>query len=572
MHVNAQTHTIEVSDVRDPGISYGYGRPTQCKSNDLYWNGPSRTIELLCLAEYQSCLSHQSKTDAMNDVRKKNCDFQTLPLDNRYAGQCPHTLMAHENSDYDTPSWWVARALLRKNFTRTTGDRGISWSYRHSETMRKLLELSKDDPTDLSVLNALWLVNEYERSSLESIRLSIALLKADSDCEYKYNTFNRLAHDLDDLVRGHNDLVHGLPAKTDQEIRELANTYFDVMSTTYVRDYHRFNNLRKVLSALRTIHSPLFYKSEDYVYLPKVVDLIDVDLEDFRREHQSFFLDDLTHTYAVDSLNGRAQSLGMICNDWAFELGLVEHCGTLVSHYIQADLETQTTLNDDVFNAAVVLLLAVTRNCDEKQNLAIKKYDFMRTTLCQNGSSTAESREVVKLLGRLQVLDGDPSSWLLKAYAALSERTPAFFNLALGVELSALQHALPLAKRLQKADKLNEAIELVESAYVVAKAANLDSVLHDRKFFAIAGYADDWWGFHDFSLFQKVAGGEGREVSTEDVILEVKCHNCTRHGGERVEVNTEQITSSLQQALELLRAGNDIWFPDAGLTFLDVNS
>ena len=541
----AQNQSDGVSGHPYPGVFYNIS--DHCRSRETLENDPKSIVELRCTNEYLSCQAEYLAHFGISIGHKSYCGNQALPLDKRFQGPCPYTLVEFEKSTYDTPLWWVARSDLRSQFVGSLGPNEELNSFRHEETTKNLFDLLSLDPTNLDVLDAVFYRGLYDVGSKEHIELEIARMRADPDCEWKQDTLTRSLMNLEDLIDDRDNSVSGLPTLSDAEVRKTATLVFDTVETTFNRAYHNSKNLRKVFAALQLTGFPIY--DDGRVFISNVANYIDVDLEAFRRERLEFFLKDLIRTYGIDSVHGRTQALGMVCNDWSFELGLLEHCGTLVTQFNKSDLNTYGTLNDDVFNATVVLLLSLTRSCDELRDLSISAWDsIVQITVCKARLTPDTVMSLVEPLLQLGSPTGDPRVLLINAHATLSEYTPALFKQALLQEPRTLLHTLPLAKRLQQVGKQDDAIEIVETSYAVAHTLNLDNVLRDRAFLHMSGFLQEWHGIESFFLMDEESGGDGLVVSVD------------------------RITRVLQIALELLRAGNSIEFSDLGMSFLDVNS
>ena len=127
----------------------------------------------------------------------------------------------------------------------------------------------------------------------------------------------------------------------------------DTIISIYEIAYERSHDKNKLIYALRRI-------------IPKLsTDLLDDNSAEDKTERRAEVVEQLELEFGLNSDSARGQSLQMMCNDFAFEIGLLRNCMELMEHYAKSDALTVEILGGDIQDAGLRVIVATTRDCDD---------------------------------------------------------------------------------------------------------------------------------------------------------------------------------------------------------------
>ena len=216
--------------------------------------------------------------------------------------------------------------------------------------------------------------------------------------------------------------------------------------------------------------------------------------------------------YSTEGGHYRAQALNVICNDYAFEIGLVSHCLDLIENYWKSDVERDGQIQDDVLDAALVLGLAVSRNCREAHPVGILFHVRPSYHCLAEYESTFST--IMRSLNNLT----NENTWARKQlaldlYSSPADHLEERFDKSVRIEPRIVWHTMLLAKRLRNRDLHDMAIRIVEIALRITETHDLDEWLFSEDRF----YAN---GFKDIALSDSTLEDEHRNAN--EVLIAVR--------------------------------------------------
>lgn len=413
-----------------------------------------------CTAEFDSCKEKQMKENNEGATRTSESCEKPLGLDPRYKGPCPsvlESLEAIENPDKDLI---IAKAWLRTFFYRVD-ENGHVITYRiedSKEQMRELLALDEDN----------YAINRFFRSYLSDVKtvapleIEIKLYELDPTCRrlwfFHISAISRLVVQL--LERYASDSLSE-KLTSDAEVTDLIARAWDTLGSLYDTAYDSSENVSKVSYALQATRHPFLTKNAQVTAL--VEKFLGIDSNEYQSQRFAYFANDLATKYSENGVYGRQQSLGMICNDYSFEFGLSDHCLKLILYFGQNDVALGVDLQKDVANAAIILLSAASRICDEYFGLSNPPWDMIvESKICLKKQLDSYVRLMSKWLDSYSM--GEPNAYhkVLKAYIYLDELSVDYFRQALTLDMNMYKHGFWLSKRLLERGYVESAIVAME--------------------------------------------------------------------------------------------------------------
>ena len=185
--------------------------------------------------------------------------------------------------------------------------------------------------------------------------------------------------------------------------------------------------------------------------LQQISDHFEIDIEDYAEKRSMELVHSLAREYDTTSIHGRTQTLEMMCNDYAFELGLTDHCLKLLDHFGKWDAETSASPSTDWLRSAILLVNALTRDCEGEPPLIVGHaplwWSDRRCVAEQHETAIAD---VNALLSRFPELTMSAERELLQAYLRLDETSDEHFHRAIALDSELVVYAARLSKRVHK--------------------------------------------------------------------------------------------------------------------------
>ena len=175
--------------------------------------------------------------------------------------------------------------------------------------------------------------------------------------------------------------------------------------------------------------------------------------------------------YSSESGKVIGKALNVLCNEYAFEIGLIGDCIRLVKSRLDVDRLNGVQWQNDIYFSALVLLINTTRSCVMGEGTNYQ----LSTKWIRNGSCfEVHQNEVERLLSRLLGNESDVgNSWrslILQSYTILDDQTSQLFRKALQENTDSLYHSLILIKRLQNRGLRKAALSVARACLEVAKS------------------------------------------------------------------------------------------------------
>ena len=152
--------------------------------------------------------------------------------------------------------------------------------------------------------------------------------------------------------------IQELAAK-DGNVREVIES----VKSAYQRAYESLHPYKKLQIAWAFVSDPFFGRI--------LSRLGDETLE----EHRQIVIEDLRSEFSLGGESDPNMSLNMLCNDYAYEFGLMASCLELVMHHWELDVAEFDKPSDTVIEAATRLVLASSRTCEKPNFLNLPQID-----------------------------------------------------------------------------------------------------------------------------------------------------------------------------------------------------
>ena len=299
---------------------------SECKRNQEYFGDPLvQRFNLKCLESLKVCRDTKMSNSNLNRREAfEACSRFPLISDSRYLGPCPELLDELENPIYDGLDSIVSRAELRSHFV-LDGVIGLDSSYKFEESKQELLRLLDVEPNNIGALLQLKFRLDPEKDVLQDLRIEMKLQDLDPGCSFDWPLRANFIPNTVHLLITNNMKGEGVGSRlTDSELSELVNQAWNTLLSMYDYAYSTSTNIRKLSYALQSIYNPIFIVSTPTI--ERVSTLLDIDPIEYVDHRREFIVNNLNTHYGVDSDQSRSQSLGMICNDYAFEIGVFDQC------------------------------------------------------------------------------------------------------------------------------------------------------------------------------------------------------------------------------------------------------
>ena len=203
----------------------------------------------------------------------------------------------------------------------------------------------------------------------------------------------------------------------------------------------------------------------------------------YESERLQYFVKDLTSTYSKTSPHRRQQTLGMMCNDYAFEMTLAEHCLKLIDYFASVDKVNGIPIRDDVLQAGIILLSAASRDCSEYFWLRTEHWQYsVVSKVCLAEKYESYVEHIGTLLHGERDDDRNVYRDILKAYMDLKESSVDSYENALRLQEDVIEHGGSLAKRLQRRGYGDAALRVIELTIEAAKSVKANKPDEDIEY------------------------------------------------------------------------------------------
>lgn len=443
-----------LADAGDPPLD------KRCESLEL-----SRTfhspVHVACMNRRDACTEERMTTlNEPSYEAEEFCKNQPLGMDPRFVGPCPLYMEELESPTYDGDDQILNRVILRGYFHKLNA-RGwpTQETYKRRESIQSLQRFLASNPNHFVALRSLKTRLDHG-DIVTQLRLEMTLHELDPDCpDHRwlrkgsiYNRVNKLAD---------NWLAESGPGSelSASERRELFQHARHTLLEMYDIAVEQDRGTRRLFWALESIHDAILSGRIENVQ--EIARRFEVDLEDYAEKRRSMLVENFAREFDVDSAHDRTQVLNMICNDYAFELGLADHCVKLLRHFVGKGSEILATAWTQ---AAIMLVNALTRDCSQLDLYILDGPSWMngkRHCLAEGLEKSVE--EVHTFLSRFSQDGKSAERELLEAYLRLDETSDDHFLRALAMDASIAVYAARLSNRLLKRGKTEAASNILSS-------------------------------------------------------------------------------------------------------------
>ena len=120
-------------------------------------------------------------------------------------------------------------------------------------------------------------------------------------------------------------------AMANEDFEQLANCAWQSLMSMYNYTYHVSEDMNKLAYALNSINHVVF--AEYNTVASEIVGrYLGIDPEVYSINRRAYIVANLKLFFSIDTKSDWQRSLGMICNDYAFEIRLAEHCLHMIEH------------------------------------------------------------------------------------------------------------------------------------------------------------------------------------------------------------------------------------------------
>ena len=420
----------------------------RCESYEL-----RRTIDehirRVCWSERDACVDERmSSLNETHEQSKESCWKQPLGLDSRYVGPCPSYLEELEGDAFNGDEWILPRVNLRMRFEQPHPQGADSDDkYKRKESVQLLRQLLAKEPNNVVALEYLntWL----DRSEIvEQLTLEIKLHELDPDCSYSIwlrtgfisNRIRQLSYNW--LTE---DGVGSELSKNER--RELLQRARFTLLEMYDVAVKQESGTDRLFWALESIHASVL--SGGLHNLRQIFERLQIEYQDYPEERRREIVHDLSSEYGVNSEHGRTKTLSMMCNDYAFELGLNGYCLELLEYFGRQDCKSLAT---DWAQAAILLANWLTRDCSHLDVVLVDSPIWWsnRNRRCAEEESEKSIEQLEFLMSRFSRGVRSAEANLLRAYLNLDESSDDYFIRAFNLDSSMLPYGPRLSNRLLK--------------------------------------------------------------------------------------------------------------------------
>ena len=486
-----------------------------------------------CTRIYSACINHRKKEFGESREDAIESCIHSLETAPEYSGPCPELLYELEDSKYDNDKSVIARVELREWFMEDLSA-GFHRIYKQIESMEMVRSLLKKEPDNLLAVSYEYF-HRYRVESKEDLVAStksvIKMYELDPNCSsaWKFNP-NEIVNLIEDLLKQRRDISSTVAKLSHDEFTDLVRAAFDSMKATYTHVYRSSVNIRKLEYAKRLIEHPFIFISEEFA--EELGSILDVDPKNYIDRRREFVINDLTKLYVLDAEVDRRHSIGMICNDYAFEIGLAKHCLDLITEFVKYYDDIQRSLPSWLWEAAFALSITASRECDTLSESDV--FIFLHCTFCYQTLSCLTD-EVAELRNRLidvfdSQIQGDSEFeyYLLNAYVVSNKDSVQNYQHAINLNDVAILHSKLLSKRLMNKGFQDAAVSVLDIALGRLGQLNIKEVMLDEQ-----DYLGSETCNSSFSLRHKVHDMSGILAGINEmkkVLLDGKTYNFFESG------------------------------------------
>lgn len=423
-----------------------------------------RRANRACDIELESCIENRmSQFDEPEDQAQNYCWYRPSTLDSRFVGRCPSTLAALEaKSDNDSESLMRLISIRNVFNIRNEVDYPIDAFKREESlrTIRNILAVNPDNPIALTLFR--WTLS-YTDDEVQYLNLNLHIHELDPDCPeflwlFPSSTFGKTNVIVDNWLAS-----DGSGSElTEEEIKDLLLRVQRNLLSAYDQLIEQSEGRQKLHWALDSVHNSILARG--FENFQQIAARIAIGLDDHVEKRSASLIQRLSREYDIDSDHGRTRSLNTVCSNHAFELGLLDHCLKLFSHFGIEDSQSLESPADDWTRAGISLMTALTRDCSQEHPL---EFLFVPTwwydRQCFEERHLAISSNIEELLVRFPQSNANAPQEVLEAYLRLDKTSDERLLRALDRDSSLVIYAAPLSQRLHRLGLVDDALNILEN-------------------------------------------------------------------------------------------------------------
>lgn len=452
------------------------GAPIQCKfEQQMKSNIYGQRYERQCTKEYETCLN-DLQADGQKREMAARCLSHVFRRQREIEGPCPKLLEEVEaapEEDYDET---LAKIFLRARFSQILPDDDIRRiQFRREDSIETLRLILDNEPDNLFAQFLLISNLTAAEEQIERLSLSVELLQRDHLCDLALDiqvgsVLAQFRHFFSSYIRG------AEPGSNLQssEMETLTRQVSDAVTTAYWSLWNFGPPFQTTDLAFQISNSLIDFATDEE--RETFYELLGAGRSVEREEDRKRIRHEITDRYSLNSSAERGTQLAMMCNDYAFEQGLLSECMRLIKHYSMLDKLAHLPFSRDLYDASLRSLVAVTRDCSGRVNYVLS-FSLIRNFIGGSCFNAYENHGVEAVEEMLDSYGDRVDLWhanILRAYSRLDGKVAEHFKLALTSNLMLFPHVLLLSKRLSDRGNRTAAIGVVQAAIELAKDIGLE--------------------------------------------------------------------------------------------------
>ena len=451
-----------------------YGSYEECNlhehydSNRIYVESRSS-----CLDEYKTCISSINLHDDRSlQIKETLCKNQPVIRNTAFVGKCPQTLEDFELKHFMSHESLLALISLRNRFVHKTSGA----VYKASESLSDLIAKHRSNPDEIwTVYELAYFPEQTMLKNEEILYYEMKLNELDDNCTSLWPPSSTRMWTLLQV------LVDEFPSRdfgSDQEKKAAISTILagiDYYRKLILKAYANYTLQKKIKTAHYYVKVDLFPDFTAYD------DKMDKD------QRKQFLVRDLNAHYGLRSEASRHVSLDLMCNDFAFEVGVLPTCLQLVRRYWVQDLDDGMDIQNDVYEAARALVVATTRSCNEPY-LMRSQLHIVPNFYCLSNYTESVEKEIGALISSVETSSRDGRYEIIQSYISDEEYMIKYFKKALLKNPKLIVHTLYISKRLLNKGAVDGAKIVLDNAIRVASTHSLNEWVFSSKYLLGSGF------------------------------------------------------------------------------------
>ncbi len=413
-----------------------------------------------CYEELDICVKKRTGQIAEPHSQAEDyCWNRPISIDPRFGGPCPEYMSELESNKIDNNHLLLQRIWVRPFFTQTNDQGQEIGSLKSAETELELRRILSSDPDNSRALEVLG--SEYlgKDDFVSYLYLSLREHERDPDCPEQRGMFISTTNSFTENV------VDGWLAGTGTgselsktEMKELFLRIQQTLLETYDLAIEQSELEGKLYWALESLHDGILSRYSENVQ--QFAHLIEAGLDDYVEKRSASLIQHFSREYDIDSQHGRSETLRVSCSNYAFELGLLDHCLKLLTHFAQEDSDSLDSPVLDWTRAAISVMNALTRDCSPN-GWTLHAPAWWNDRKCLAERHTNLALKINEMHRRFLSYESSAETEVLQAYLHLDESSDERFLRALEMNDAMVVYAAPLSKRLHRMGYLGTATNIL---------------------------------------------------------------------------------------------------------------